>query len=332
MTTTASNKFVVFYSWQDDSPKKTNKIAIRAALQTIANDIESAEDKLKVDIDEATKRVSGSPNIFEKIIDKIKNCDAFVADISFPLSGVKTPNPNVMLELGFAVAYLGWERIILLFNTEFGIVEDSPFDVRQNRISKYKLSPSDHKNKANIVSLNKLTSEAIKLIIEINPKKEIIHKALNHDEIKRQRDLKNIRELLCCINFPLLDELILCTPKKIPEKAIDLFAMFSDLYTGSLCHINEKKIEKAFDDLHTNWRIIVSGFSSEYDAHGHYLVFYMPGDLFQDSNSEKAWEAINEARGKLQKAINDLLTILRQNYIEIDAEETSRIALKRLND
>jgi hypothetical protein len=49
------------------------------------------------------------------------------------------PNPNVLIELGYAVKTLGWNRIVCVFNMAFGRVEDLPFDLRQRRVRCYTL-------------------------------------------------------------------------------------------------------------------------------------------------------------------------------------------------
>ena len=49
----------------------------------------------------------------------------------------KSPNPNVMVELGYAVKTLGWERIICLCNTDYG--NQYPFDIAHNRITGFSL-------------------------------------------------------------------------------------------------------------------------------------------------------------------------------------------------
>jgi hypothetical protein len=69
--------------------------------------------KLKIILDEATRGESGSPNIPMTILEKIKVSDAFICDITTINSNApeelrRTPNPNVLFELGFAVAHLGW--------------------------------------------------------------------------------------------------------------------------------------------------------------------------------------------------------------------------------
>jgi len=49
----------------------------------------------------------------------------------------KTPNPNVPIELGYAVKTLGWERVICVVNGDYCNIEHLPFDIRNNRASVY---------------------------------------------------------------------------------------------------------------------------------------------------------------------------------------------------
>ena len=83
----------------------------------------------EVTADRDTQGVFGSPDIVETIFSKIDDCDIFVADVSavttypvldsegIPTDRIKaTPNPNVLLELGYAVRVLGWENVICIMN------------------------------------------------------------------------------------------------------------------------------------------------------------------------------------------------------------------------
>lgn len=131
----------IFYSWQSDLPGATNKNFILQCLQNVAKKIAS-DDTVEVEpvIDRDTLGLPGSPDIITAIFHKIVNADIFVADISLinsQFEGRKTPNPNVLIELGYALRCLGHERIILTFNTAFGILEQLPFDLRSRRIMTY---------------------------------------------------------------------------------------------------------------------------------------------------------------------------------------------------
>lgn len=68
--------------------------------------------------------------------------DIFVADVTIingDYLGRKTPNPNVLIELGYAIKSLDWNRIILLYNEDYGSIEEIPFDINHQRMTKYSL-------------------------------------------------------------------------------------------------------------------------------------------------------------------------------------------------
>jgi hypothetical protein len=99
-------------------------------------------------LDRDTVGTTGSPDIAQTIFNKIATSSAFVADVSI-VTGVKrkgkrrSPNPNVLIELGYAVGKLGWHRVILVANTKFGPIEDLPFDIRARRCIGYEALESD---------------------------------------------------------------------------------------------------------------------------------------------------------------------------------------------
>lgn len=134
-------KKIVFYSWQSDLPNATNRTLIGEALKQAALDIrdDSSIDVEPV-IDRDTQGMAGAPDIASAIFGKIMAADIFVADISI-ISKVKgkraTPNPNVLIELGYAMKALGHETIVLVFNKAFGKIEDVPFDLKMRRMITY---------------------------------------------------------------------------------------------------------------------------------------------------------------------------------------------------
>jgi hypothetical protein len=135
----------VFYSWQADLPSRANRSFIEECLERAARAIR-ADDSLSVEvrIDRDTADVGGSPAIAETILKKIAAAEIFVPDVSIVArteSGKCCPNPNVLLELGYAVSELGWDRIIMVMNTAFGPVTDLPFDLRGRRVLPYLVEP-----------------------------------------------------------------------------------------------------------------------------------------------------------------------------------------------
>jgi len=133
----------IFYSWQSDLPNPTNRGFVEDCLQRAIKEVRGDEE-LNLDpcIDRDTSGVPGAPDIAATIFDKIKAADIFVGDVSFinqGAAGRPTPNPNVLVELGYAAGRLGWEKIICVFNQATGSVNDLPFDIRQRRVRGYHL-------------------------------------------------------------------------------------------------------------------------------------------------------------------------------------------------
>ena len=131
--------FKIFFSWQSDlAPNRTRWLIEEAIKKTK----EMLEDVIDVEADRDTKGMTGTPDIAETIRNKIDESDLFVADVSFVASkGNKgIPNPNVMIELGYASAKLGWDRVICVLNTEFGGLDMMPFDLRGRRTTPYQIT------------------------------------------------------------------------------------------------------------------------------------------------------------------------------------------------
>lgn len=130
----------IFYSWQNDLDKRTHRYfiekCIKQALTVVENDA-----KIYMDYDRDTMGLMGSPDISDTIFDKIDRSILFVCDLSIineMNAEKKMPNPNVLMELGYAVNRLGWDRIICLFDNTQCSIEDLPFDVRKQRITPFK--------------------------------------------------------------------------------------------------------------------------------------------------------------------------------------------------
>ncbi len=149
-------KFKIFYSWQSDLPGSKTRNFIRECIDE-AIDLAQESEAVEAERDEATTGMTGSPNIVTTLFSKIDNCDLFIADLSLCFTEdqkcrKRSPNPNVMLELGYAVKALGWERVICLCNTDFG--NEYPFDIEHNRITDFSLEGKSKKEvKADIAKI-----------------------------------------------------------------------------------------------------------------------------------------------------------------------------------
>lgn len=137
---------IVFYSWQSDLPNATNRGMIQAALDAAAKNIAGDESvAIEPVIYRDTEGVAGSPDIASTIFAKVGAADLMVADISIinSVAGQRqTPNPNVMIEVGYALKALNFDRVLLVFNDAFGTIESLPFDLRM-RLIVYTARPDD---------------------------------------------------------------------------------------------------------------------------------------------------------------------------------------------
>lgn len=127
----------LFYSWQSDVAE--NRAFVRAALDAavseIADDTTIDEAQREISVDQDTQGVPGSPPVVDAILTKIRSSDYFVADLTFVAAseGRSAPNPNVLLEYGYALHALSDARIIGVFNTASGKPKDLPFDLVHRR-------------------------------------------------------------------------------------------------------------------------------------------------------------------------------------------------------
>ena len=123
-------EFSIFYAWQSGHPTATNWTFIKDALHKACKAVALDPNlNLHATIDRDTKGVPGAPAIPATILAKIDNGQAFIADVSLCYNEPNTdraPNPNVLFELGYAIARLGWDRIVLVVNEEYGPIRRPP--------------------------------------------------------------------------------------------------------------------------------------------------------------------------------------------------------------
>lgn len=162
-------QYNIFYSWQSDLPNNTNRSFIEQALVAASKAIRD-DETIKVDpvIDRDTMGIPGAPNIAETILKKIEQAHVFVCDVSIINAKTrqrKTPNPNVLFELGYASGKLGSEHLILVFNTAYGKIETLPFDLKMIRTIAYNTHEADSDKSTERRGLQKRLENAIVSII-----------------------------------------------------------------------------------------------------------------------------------------------------------------------
>lgn len=128
----------VFWSWQSDTPGKIGrhfvKKALEIAIEELHTEIEVDEPNRELHLDHDRKGVSGSPDLANTILEKIRATSIFIADVT-PVGkthdGKPLINSNVAIELGYALAHIGDQGLLMVLNNNYGDRESLPFDLKQ---------------------------------------------------------------------------------------------------------------------------------------------------------------------------------------------------------
>ena len=203
---------LLFLSWQSD--RKDCRNFVSSMLEKLP---EKVADLVTIIVDRDTVNVPGSPDIGDTIFEKIDRCDLFIADITLINDrdcGFRlTPNPNVLIELGYAIKTLGWERILLLQCEDYGDIEQLPFDINHRRICNFSLGIGKEndeeriskKKQSKLQVMENITS-TIKLLLDHNllfggrkgkvPKFEITWQSNNGCMMNLSFKMKNVSSIL----------------------------------------------------------------------------------------------------------------------------------------
>jgi len=136
----------IFWSWQSDTPGKIGRHFVKDAIQEAINKLkEEAElDEPERDSNDASredlhldhdrKGVPGSPDLANTILAKIRESSVFIADVT-PVGNTSDKkkailNPNVGIELGYALAQIGDKGFLMILNTFHGDRDTLPFDLK----------------------------------------------------------------------------------------------------------------------------------------------------------------------------------------------------------
>ncbi|WP_157935967.1 TIR domain-containing protein [Paracoccus zhejiangensis] len=316
----------VFYSWQSDLPSKSTRYAIKTSLESVKKN-----SSIPVVIDEATRDETGSPNIPQTILEKIGKADIFVADVSTinrqDAKSRKSPNPNVVFELGYAVQTLGWSRIVLLFNSAYGTFpDDLPFDFDRHRASPFQLA--DPKDQQGNKKLQELVALAVDAIITQDPKRPSELAGLTEEQLRYSRDIRSLEWVLEEMHLPTIDDHLARLPHSFPYRGLHFYEGVNGIVFGSsLFHLNDKELDSAFRAFAQAWRQTVSHDHLYHLNHGSTLaIFTNPGDMPLSPAKQAEWQEIASARDTMAQKLADILKRVRAKYPSIDLHETSKRA------
>lgn len=135
--------YTIFYSWQSDTRDGSRKI-IEKALSVAKEELQE-DNGISIEIDHSTLGKSGMPSIDQTILRKIDNCDIFLCDLTPVVKYEKkegngititkqVPNPNVLLELGYAMSAVGVDYIIPVARQGKWLPAEMPFDINHHSV------------------------------------------------------------------------------------------------------------------------------------------------------------------------------------------------------
>jgi hypothetical protein len=171
----------IFWSWQSDHHGGISHYLVRDALQLaiarlrIPEDIEEpseAERRANLELDHDTKSETGWTDIADSIFRKIDSAAVFVGDVTPVGKSIKKErgrrpraimNPNVAIELGYAIKALTWSSCLGVMNLAYGNVDDLPFDIYRTRSWPVTYTLSEDASNEEIASAKKGLAESFYL-------------------------------------------------------------------------------------------------------------------------------------------------------------------------
>lgn len=318
-----TNDLVVFYCWQSDLAHDKNKNYIKYILEKVKSEI-LEEMSINIIIDEATRDLLGSDKISHAILKKIQDSDIFICDVSIINNGGlnirPVPNPNVLFELGCAVSFLNWERIIMVFNEAFGSLQSLPFDLEKHRTTLY------NSNYLNLdrerIFINSIKNKII-AIWNQNPIKGYLSPEIKEIKIKYEKDIQNINKFLESFLIFLIDQHVENAPREINTNIYLFFEEFERLLSHNSYNFNiyNNELKELIYSFYNYWKNSLPNFYET--GYYHHVrdtisIFSNPDDAPLNLNQEQTWKRIEENKQLMHNCLYKILELIRNGYIEVD--------------
>lgn len=321
---TGKNNVIIFFSWQSTLETNANAHFIRNSLRRAKKIIERKNSNISIHLDEATRDVPGSPNIAQMIQKKISLAQIVISDLTIIQGTSKKrsfPNPNVMFELGYAVAEIGWDRVIVLMNKKYGhSPENLPFDVNSQRVSPF---DSDQHSK----NLDRLLVVAIESIITHAPKTPQELRGVTKEKIMHEKDVKSIEQLFSYLHIPTIESFLEELPNLLIYNSFTCWESLNSMINSNSFNIYDPLIDSLLNKIYKNWKEIYDIGLSYYDDHGNGIDLIFSKSQYQNSAlTRETWSKIKSDADTFKVDLKKLIERIQTEYIEVDLNETNKSA------
>lgn len=213
----------------------------------------------------------------------------------------------------------------MLFNKDSGDIKELPFDLDRRRVSPFELKGENQ-------GLTDLVIAIIKTIITKNPTRIIPNGYRSEAYIKRQRDIRNLELLFSTINIASTDYFISNLPKYIHSSIFRNFSNFESIINSNTFHLYDKALYQQIKRFHILWQQSL-GSDQYFDKTGDSLYSFKTGqrDVEQFLDATETAGELQAIAFNLNSSFSELITFIRENYVEIDLEKLSQIAYDSVN-
>ncbi len=166
--------YKVFFAYQSDINEIYGKRFIIEAFDIVISKFE--KEGVNIELDFGMRKSPGNTILIDEMLRKSRESDLVIVDMTFTSSKIwadakrfnfwgkeirlleknidkKSPNPNVLLETGYAWSQKGFDRTVLLMNIAYGTAEELPVDLKGFRWAiPYLLNEVNYSEKTQIKS------------------------------------------------------------------------------------------------------------------------------------------------------------------------------------
>jgi hypothetical protein len=209
------------------------------------------------------------------------------------------------------------------------LLDDLPFDFDHHRISRYKMADEISDIRAKENDLGSLLKVAVEHILLEQPKRPRELEGKSDEEIKRARDLENIKSFLSQFSVTRMDEHIMEMPEKLHYFAAHMHDDMRRVVESSDFRLYDKDIESRMLAVYNSL-----GKTLQYDQFyselkNGWVQHFEHREKYRYEGAPEAAKELDDAIKELRSTLSLLIQMIREKYIEIDLDETSQIAADR---